>query len=574
MGLISRARREGHATRKLRIIAQDPGVRAADGSIITTRVTIPAEELLPGPTGYRVRVVDYDASTDTLYKEADVDGNEDLYADADNATLLTDPRFHAQNVYGIVMRTLSTFEKALGRRVAWGCDGHQIHVVPHAFAEPNAFYSREDRALFFGYFKGVTGNTIFASLAHDAVAHETTHGILDGLRHRYMEPSLPDQAAFHEAFADIVALLSIFSIPELIERLLTMDAPSTGRVPVAQLSREALKGSVLFGLADEMGSELSGIRGQALRRSVSLDPETANADSPEFQEEHRRGEILVAAMLNGFLDIWLARIAVLGTVDSAGGTPAKDLSAVVEMGARTADHLLTMAIRAIDYCPPVDLSFGDYLSALITIDKEVVPDDGKYGYRDRLLENFKRFRIEPAHGTEADGSWKRCGADLNYGRTHFDSLLRDPQEVFRFLWENRKALELGNLGYLEIESVRPSMRIDTDGFILRETVAEYVQILTLTAKELREQINIQVPADIEDGRRLRVFGGGTLIFDEYGQLKYQLAKHLAKDSHDRDRQARRIASLWERGLIDRPLEMGSRLANFHLARAGLAGANK
>ena len=32
-----------------------------------------------------------------------------------------------------------------------------------------------------------------------------------------------------------------------------------------------------------------------------------------------------------------------------------------------------MAIRAIDYCPPTDLTFADYLSALLTVDREVVP---------------------------------------------------------------------------------------------------------------------------------------------------------------------------------------------------------
>lgn len=54
-----------------------------------------------------------------------------------------------------------------------------------------------------------------------------------------------------------------------------------------------------------------------------------------------------------------------------------------------------MAIRAIDYCPPVDLSFSDYLSALLTVDREVVPDD-RYGYRDALLSNFAAFGISPA----------------------------------------------------------------------------------------------------------------------------------------------------------------------------------
>jgi len=36
--------------------------------------------------------------------------------------------------------------------------------------------------------------------------------------------------------------------------------------------------------------------------------------------------------------------------------------------ARAAQHVLNMCIRALDYCPPVALTFGDYLRALITAD--------------------------------------------------------------------------------------------------------------------------------------------------------------------------------------------------------------
>ena len=164
-------------TRKLRIIAQDPGLRAPDGNIVTASIDLPAEELMPGPTGYRVKVIDYDVSTNTLYQEADIPSGldqsyPDPYAGASNDDLLGDPRFHAQNVYAIIMRTLARFELALGRRIRWGCDGHQLHVAPHAFAEANAFYSRDDRALFFGYFTSRRGKTIFTSLSHDVIAHE------------------------------------------------------------------------------------------------------------------------------------------------------------------------------------------------------------------------------------------------------------------------------------------------------------------------------------------------------------------------------------------------------------------
>ena len=206
-------------TRKLTIVAQDPAVTGTDGNILTADVDVPAEELARGPWGHRVHVIDYDGSTRTLYKPleyaADRDGvPKDRFRKPSQTTILGDPQFHAQNVYAIVMRTLARFEFALGRRVSWGFRGHQLNVAPHAFADANAFYTERDQALLFGYFPGRRG-TVFACLSHDVVAHETTHALVDGLRERFTDPSSPDQAAFHEGFADVVALLSLFSLRDV-----------------------------------------------------------------------------------------------------------------------------------------------------------------------------------------------------------------------------------------------------------------------------------------------------------------------------------------------------------------------
>jgi len=329
-------------TRTLTVIAQDPSVKFRE-QVLTTELTVPAEELLAGPCGYRVNVIDYDASTGTLYKPMSygrsLDGKyEDPFAFKQSGRtslkarrlrdrrLLQDPRFHAQNVYAIAMRTLAQFEFALGRRCAWGFGGHQIHIVPHAFADANAFYSRDDRAIFFGYFMGGDGKPVFTCLSHDVVAHETTHALLDGLRRRYMERSTPDQAAFHEGFADIVAVLSMFSLPDVVDA--GLDLASGGRsnlISSELLERDALKRSVLFGMAEQMGRELSVIRGDALRRSVSLLPGKPYMSTqlyPEFSEPHRRGELLVAAFLNAALDIWLARLAKIGPVAPGKKTEA------------------------------------------------------------------------------------------------------------------------------------------------------------------------------------------------------------------------------------------------------------
>jgi hypothetical protein len=550
-------------SRTLTVIAQDPSIKFR-GQILTTELTVPAEELLAGPCGYRVNVIDYDASTGTLYKPMiygrSLDGKyEDPFAFKQSRRtsvrarrlqqrLLGDPRFHAQNVYAIAMRTLAQFEFALGRRCAWGFDGHQIHMVPHAFADANAFYSRDDRAIFFGYFMGGDGKPIFTCLSHDIVAHETTHALLDGLRRRYTEPSTPDQAAFHEAFADVVAVLSMFSLPDVVDAGLDLaSAGLSNLISSKLLERGVLMQSVLFGLAEQMGPELSAVRGDALRRSVNLPPGKPYMSAqlyPEFGEPHRRGELLVAAVLNAALDIWLARVAKIGPV--APGK--KDRSIVRDEGARVAGHLLTMAIRALDYCPPTDLTFSDYLSALLTIDREVVPDDDKYGYRKSLLKNFNDYGIQQAGETDVDGTWKRCNEELIYSRSHYNSMLHEPQEVFRFIWENRHSLKIDPDSYVEVQSVRPAVRVGPDGFVLHETVAEYIQILTLQANELKKRLGIIPPKGIDPGRRIRIFGGGALIFDEYGQLKYQIANRIENTKH----QQARLDYLGESGFFDEP----------------------
>lgn len=551
-------------TRKLTIIAQDPSV-TVNGKILRTQVEIPAEELQPGPWGYRVHTIDYDSSTSTLYQPlkypslADgVDG--DPFKSASDAKLLSDPNFHAQNTYAIVMRILARFEFALGRRVSWHFDSHQIKVGPHAFADANAFYSERDQSLLFGYFPGRKG-MVYCCLSHDIVAHETTHALLDGLRERYTDPSSPEQAAFHEGFADIVALLSVFSVTEIVETLIDLNAPSRIRSQIAKklLTVQALRRSVLLGLADEMGQELTPIRGDALRRSVELVPSRDYIKQKEFEEPHRRGEIVVAAVMNAFLSVWVKRLEALGQV--APG--ALDRSRVVEEGAAVADYLLTMVIRALDYAPPVNLEFCDFLSAILTSDREINPNDSKYKFRETLRKSFVSYGINPrAKGTASDpGVWPAPEGHISNERVHFESLQRDPDEIFRFIWDNRKPLNFYENAYSRVLSVRPCLRIGPDGFALRETVAEYMQILELQASELKK-LKIKIPADMPDDQEVRLTGGGALIFDEYGKLKFHIHNRL----DDSERQSQRIEYLWGYGFYRNPASFRN-FASLHRQRA-------
>lgn len=615
-GVHSYRRTAGQATapppalRYMTVVAQDPSVRAngSKGPILMAKISVPAEDLVPGPIGYRVHVVDYDSTIRRFYGAHVLPQTFEAEPPAWQAgapRIVGDYRFHAQNVYALIMKTLSRFEFALGRRVGWSFRTHQLKVAPHGMLDANAFYTSREEGLVFGYFPGKKGDTVYTCLSHDVVVHETTHALLDALRERYLDPSSPDQGAFHEGFADVIALLSVFAQPELIRQLLR--PAGAGRTSPALIAKDhvtpdALKHSALFGLAEQMGEEIEGVRGAALRRSATLAPDPALLDKPEFLEPHRRGEILVAAVMNGFLKAWATRIQNSGVP----GQRQYPVARVAEEGADIADALATMWIRALDYMPPVHLEFPDALSAAVTADLEVRPDDSRFELRKHMLEAFREYGIRPASRShDPAGAWEHAPGGLRYDRVRFESMRSDKDEVFRFLWENRQRLGLRQGAYSEVLSVRPCVRTGLDGFILRETVAEYYQVARLTADELRragitapkeyldslrEERNAaqarrrrSLPATDADGRdsddrstdtdedednaTTPLYGGGVLIFDEYGRLKY----HVHNDVFGKRRQAKRLRYLWEAGLLqagkDGARLKAARLSTVHRARA-------
>ena len=303
-----------------------------------------------------------------------------------------------------------------------------------------------------------------------------------------------------------------------------------------------LRNSVLLGLAEEMGQEVAQARGEPLRGSATLAPAKDLLSRPEFQEPHRRGEVLVAAVMNSFLAVWMACIQTLGEIEPG----LLHRERVAEEGADVADALLTMAIRAIDYLPPVHLEFGDFLSALLTADVEVRPDDSRDGFRTRLLETFASYGILPAttRSGREPGTWRPPLDSLAYAGAHHESLTRDPDEVFRFVWENRGALGLDESAYTRVLSVRPCLRIAPDGFALRETVAEVVQLLDVKASELaglhvRKLSGMPQSQRVRlEGGRARLEGGMTLVFDPAAG-----GEHSSPTGHRRGRRRARLRAM-------------------------------
>ena len=548
------------------IVAQDPSVGNERG-MLRAVVPVPDDRLEPGPRSQRFQVIDYDATSRVMLPPAVLGSGHgpgdwewvepDVFSSRSDAELLSDPAFHAQNVYAIAARTLAVFESAIGRRLNWGFPGHELYLVPHAMAEANAYayYADDVRAVLFGYLparvRRATRNgpglriarsgrldpdAIYTCLSHDVIAHETTHAVLDGLRPRFLMPGLPDQPAFHEGLADIVALLSVFSLSEVVRSLLGQ-ADLEGRIADRSVTDQELKKNALFTLAEQVGSALKDERGSALRDSIRLRPSTRWASDPQYGEPHSRGEILVWIILESLAGIWRLRLKDI----AFGGSVS--LARAAEEGATAAQHLLGMCVRAIDYLPPVEFEFPDFLAALLVSDAEIVPDD-KHGYRIAVRDAFARWGIADADTHIADLS--RSGLTAVYRNLSYTALRSDTDEVLRFIRQNLELLQIDPRFNIYVEHVRPSVRVGPNGMVVDATVAEYVQSLEGTPGELTRAIGLRVPRAVPRGTRVRVLGGGTIVFDGFGQAKY----HHRKDIRDTGRQQRRLNYLINNGLFD------------------------
>lgn len=524
-------------TRTLTVLAEDPSVTDRNGKPLLTTVRIPDEPLLPGPRGSRIDVIDYDATSGKFYMAADISNDQDLLKHGPTAAELDrDPRLHAQHVYGVVAATLFEFERALGRSLSWGFAGrsHQLKIAPHAFEEANAFYSREDEALLFGYFqdgRSTRKKTVFTCLSHDIVAHEATHALLDGLRDQLMRPSHPQQEAFHEGYSDIIALLSVLRSENLIEHALESSKLATHpqqRVSITKTLAAINSRSVLTGLARQMGNAVGEpLHRDALRRSIYIRPNLKLLENTF--EPHDLGEILVAIVLQAYFRVWESRLK--GKIEKAGGEGSKTVEAwrVAEEGAKAAQHLLTMSIRAIDYLPCVHITFEDFLRALITSDWQTSPED-KYGYRKHLLDAFAGFGIKPGeerNNTGIPGAYGYNVTNLRYGQGTVDSLQFDRDGMFRFIWQNRDALGLVTDAYTRVNSVRSVWRVAPHGQILRETVAEFYQLIKLADISTLKRLGIKTPAGMKKDKKFDLVGGGVLVFDEFGTLKFYISNHIS-----------------------------------------------
>jgi hypothetical protein len=257
--------------------------------------------------------------------------------------------FDAVHTFAVVRETLTMYQRALNgtgspaAQVPWQWNlagsADALQVFPHDSDMMNAFYSRNQKALKFGFFHrpGPPPNpVIFTCRSFDIVAHETGHAVLDGLKPNWILASNPPQTGgLHESFGDLTAIFLALSQLDQVEAV------------IAQTRANLHDKTFLADLAEEFGLALG--RPNGLR----------NADndfklSQVGNEVHAISQVFTGAIYDILADIFASE-----------RNPGKKDDAIVLYEA--GQYLLGLLLHAIKDAPPTAATYANVVNKMLSI---------------------------------------------------------------------------------------------------------------------------------------------------------------------------------------------------------------
>ena len=526
--------------RPLQVYTLDPAAQALDGA--TTVLRVPYEPLAPGPKGC---VFEVDATDeDTPIEPLNLDDPRLLMTQGVSPSS-SDRRFHQQMVYAVSASIYAAFRTALGRRIAWGFNRPDRHGVTRLKLRPfvretgaNAAYYPAEGEIRFGYFaapgnlpagRHVPGGPVFTCLSHDIIVHEVAHALIDGMRSHFVQPTGADVLGFHEGFADLVAILQHFTYQQVLESEI-------------RKSRNRLTNATLLpGIAQAFGLSIG--KPDVLRTAAQKDLYRADL------EPHAMGRVLAGAVFDALCVVYERKSERFLRLASNGRRPPDDdwlppelVSILAKEASGLASQFLSICVRALDYCPPVDITLGEFLRAMITADRDLVPDD-PWAYREALIDAFAARGIYPdnvLHLSEDALVWRALPRELRSVRRLSFAELKfagdpaspadrgeleaqacalgevitraDNLELFGLTagWDDRLAGSRVTLPC--VQSIRTSRRVGPDGQVVFDLVAEVTQ-----SRFVRDR---------HTGMECEFVGGSTIILGPNGEFRYVVLKNV------------------------------------------------
>eukprot|EP01105_Mastigella_eilhardi_P010018 TRINITY_DN2345_c0_g1_i2.p1 TRINITY_DN2345_c0_g1~~TRINITY_DN2345_c0_g1_i2.p1 ORF type:complete len:338 (+),score=71.77 TRINITY_DN2345_c0_g1_i2:101-1114(+) len=178
---------------KVKLWKQDPSTSLQIGS----RLVFLPNEVAAGPSDAQIVIVP-------------ASGSRGAQPDKNNNFIFKENQieFEMVHTYSVVRMVINMYERFLRTikgedfTLKWAWDSPSSMAVYHrAGVDENAYYSREDKAMKFFYYK-VDNKTFYTCQSFDVVGHETGHAVLDALHPDWLLSDLAQTGALHESFAD------------------------------------------------------------------------------------------------------------------------------------------------------------------------------------------------------------------------------------------------------------------------------------------------------------------------------------------------------------------------------------
>ena len=472
------------------IFIQNPCIeRVASGETMSEVFVARDMDIFDGPTTSRIAVVDYNADMDKLVPPVTWDKKRACFTfrDEDGKNIPLTRRhknrmeFHQVHVWAVIQSILSMFEETfvLGRSAPWGFDGNRLIVVPHAGYMANAFYDRRSKSIQL-YYTGPEKKRIYTCLDHDIIAHETGHAILDGLRPYYLEDSSLQTTAFHEFIADLTAILASIRNNNL------------RHIMVEQTKGDFTKASVVTDLAEGFSKYAMGKNFLRTALAKETIEKVANSSSP-----YDWSTVLTGAMW----DILSGMVENRKKVLIEEKEKSRSVKTLLWWAVR---HFQRMAFQPLDYLPPIDVQFSDYARAVIRADKVAYPNDTK-GYRKIITDVFK------ARGIPFEGNDDEEIKGLRFYAYDIDQLSLSRTNAYHFINNNRRQLCIPeNYDITVAELYRTNKTLPDGSKLPCEIILQYVW-----SEDVPLEGSIYGPIN---GQKARLLCGGTLVFDDVGNV--------------------------------------------------------
>lgn len=549
-------------TMRIPVFIQDPLVAQGNPKLGIQEIEIRLEAGLgDGPTSARIAVVDYDGDHQALLQPVKYDAASGWFRTPENEWLpdvpefpkklkdkdeqaiedarykeawkqfIDNPYFHQVNVWAVVQRVLEFYEssRALGRPVPWGFDGNRLLVVPHAGYGENAYYDQSTKSLQF-YYYGDEAEPRYTCLSHDIIAHESGHAVLDGIRPLYNENPSLETAAFHEFIGDLTAILLALDNKDIRDQL-----------HVEELDED----NFLSSIAEEFGREVEDrpyLR-SATNKLTMKDPELKDSLSA-----HMISQVLTGAMFD----------ILVGIAQKLLEAPGKENTAKEALWKAT-EKFRRVALQPLDLCPPCDIQFIDYARAVIRNDILTNPVDAE-GYRQVMLQVFHDRKLCSCK-YKSDGSPLEPDCEFREAiiqpkledLVHHDigRVSRSTTAAYYFLHDNRRVLQIPSHQDIIIAGLYDNAKLGALAERLpRQDVIQYIW---------KEQLIFEGESYGKlEGKKVEMYCGGTLVFDDRGNLLSWFRKPgsqlLSNEQEEIIRKKIEITELQEALLLDKRQE--------------------